>query len=506
MKKITSGFLFLFFTISVLYCQISHDDIEKIDKTVIRAFNTFHPAGLAVAVVKDEQVIYHNGLGFSNAERKELVKTTSLFNIASCTKAFTAASVAMLVDEGKLKWTDKVTDYFPEFRLADDYITRELTVEDLLCHRSGLGTFFGDLLWYNTDYSDEEVMRRIRYEPITRRFGIQYGYQNVMFLVAGKLIEKVSGQTWSEFVTARIFNPLGMNQTKPSNDDLGKDQDIALGHLGLKPLDIYDFNAAKSAAGIYSSADELSIWTILMLNKGIYKGARLVSESSLARIMEPHTIIGASENQKQHGINFYTYGMGWFISDYNGRKIVEHDGGMPGYISKVLLVPSEKISIIILNNGNDFFINSAIRGDLLDILVKGNDFDWISEYSGIKEAYDESEEKDNLERINARVTGTESSHKLADYAGIYRDKSYGDAEVKFTGDRLILTFLPAKTVFTGDLEHWHYDTWKVVFKDEYLTFGLITFSFDEAGKSSGFKIDLPSSDFHFWNLDFRKIK
>lgn len=489
---------------TVLSGQIPEKDIQAIDETVTRAFNVFRPTGLSLAIVSNNEIIYHKAFGYADAEKKEPLTTSSLFNIASCTKAFTAASVAMLVDEGRIRWTDKVTDYFPEFRLADDYITRELTVEDLLCHRSGLGTFYGDLLWYNTDYSDEEVMRRIRYEPITRRFGIQYGYQNVMFLIAGRIIEKVSGQTWSEFVQDRIFNPLGMVQTKPSNDELSEKQDIALGHLNDRIIPVYDFNAAKAAAGIYSNAGELSLWTMMMLEKGIFNGKKLISETSVERLMEPHTIIGTSAFQKQHGINFNTYGMGWYIYDYNGRKIVEHDGGMPGYISKITLVPSMKLSLIILNNGFDQFVNNALKGDLLDILVKGNDFDWISEYSGMSVRYEAAEKISSEVRLESRVPGTKPSHFPEAYTGIFTDRSYGDARVTLENGRLNLTFLPAADVFTGMLEHWHYDTFKVVFRDEFLTYGLVTFSFDEKGKTTGFKIDLPSPDFHFWNLDFRK--
>ncbi|MBK7133495.1 MAG: serine hydrolase [Bacteroidales bacterium] len=504
-KNLTLVVLLVFATCSGLRSQVSKQDLVKIDETVKKAFEVFKPTGLAVAVVKDSAILYHNALGFSDAGLKRPVSTTSLFNIASCSKAFTAACIGILVDEGKVKWTDKVTDYFPEFRLADDYITRQLTIEDLLCHRSGLGTFFGDLLWYNTGYTDEEVMMRMRNEPITRRFGIEFGYQNIMFMIAGDIIEKVTGQTWSEFVDSRIYTPLGMVQTKPSNDELTKDQEIAFGHINNKVLDVYDFNAAKSAAAMYSSVDEMSLWTMMMLNSGKYKGKQIISTGSLTRILEPHTILGASASQKKHGINFYTYGLGWFIYDYNGKKIAEHDGGMPGYISKVTLIPEQKISIIILNNGNDFYINSALIGDLMDILVKGKEFDWIGEYTAIKTRSDSYEETSNRKRIESRVAGTKPSLDQAGYTGIFRDKSYGDAEIKIDGGKLILTFLPSKTVFTGELEHWHYDTFKVVFKDEYLTFGLITFSFDSEGKVTGFKIDLPSGDFHFWNLDFRKV-
>jgi hypothetical protein len=348
-------------------------------------------------------------------------------------------------------------------------------------------------------------MKRMRNEPITRRFGIEFGYQNIMFMIAGDLIQKVSGVTWSEFVESRIFGPLGMLQTRPSNHELSKNQNIAFGHLNNRVMEIYDFNAVKSAAAIYSNVDELSSWTMLLLNDGMYKGHRIISRASLTRIMEPHTIIGASNMQKQHGINFYMYGLGWFIYDYNGKKVVEHDGGMPGYISKVTMVPDQKISIIILNNGNDGFIDNAIRGDILDILVKGKEFDWIGEYSSIKARSEAFEQSSNKQRLESRIIGTKPSLPPEGYTGIFRDKSYGDAEVSLDSGKLRLTFLPAKKVFTGELEHWHYDTYKVVFNDKFLTFGLITFSFNSAGKVTGFKIDLPSNDFHFWNLDFRKI-
>jgi CubicO group peptidase (beta-lactamase class C family) len=506
MKKIiTSVSIFIFSSFLILNAQITKQDLAKIDETVKKAFDVFKPTGLAIAVVKDSVIIYHKALGFSNADINKPLNTTSLFNIASCSKAFTAASIGILVDEGKLKWTDKVTDYFPGFKLADEYITKELTIEDLLCHRSGLGTFFGDLLWYNTTYSDEEVMRRIRYESITRRFGIEFGYQNIMFMIAGDIIQKVTGQSWSEFVESRIYKPLGMIQTRPSNDELSPGQEIALGHLNNKALDVYDFNAAKPAAAMYSSVDELSMWTTLMMNNGTYRGQKIISSNSVNRIMEPHTILGAGNSQKQHGINFYTYGLGWFIFDYNGKKVVEHDGGMPGYISKVTMIPEQKISVIILNNGNDGYVNNALRGDLMDILVKGKEFDWIAEYSAIKTRSDAHEISSDKERLESRIEGTKPSLTPDGYSGTYRDKSYGDAEVTSEGGKLKLTFLPAKTVFTGDLEHWHFDTFKVKFKDEFLTFGLVTFSFDAQGKVTGFKIDLPSGDFHFWNLNFKKV-
>jgi CubicO group peptidase (beta-lactamase class C family) len=507
MKKTTlSFFIIVIVTVTGLYAQVTREDLQKIDQVVIKAFETFKPTGLAVAIVKDSAIIYHKALGFGNADIKKPVNTTSLFNIASCSKAFTAACIGILVDEKKLKWTDKVISYFPEFRLADDYITKELTVEDLLCHRSGLGTFYGDLLWYGSNYTDEDVMKRISNEPITRRFGIEFGYQNIMFMIAGDLIKKVTGQTWSQFVQNRIFTPLGMNETRPSSDELNLSQDIAFGHLNNKKLELFKLVASKPAAAIYSSVDELSKWTILMNQNGSYNGKRLISSSSVNHILEPHTILGASNTQKQNGINFYMYGLGWFLYDYYGKKVAEHDGGMPGYISKVTIIPGDKLSVIILNNGNDGYVNSAVKNDLLEILTQSKDIDWVAEYLNYKTRSDAGEEKTRKARLGSRVSGTSPSLTPDGFTGLFRDKSYGDAEVKMNNGKLQLAFLPSKDIFTGDLEHWHYNTFKVVFKDPYLEYGLVTFDFDSYGKVTGFKIDLPSSDFHFWNLDFRKVK
>lgn len=506
MKKHLSIAIFLCIALSsIVSAQLTTKEIKKIDEAVLKAFEAFKPTGLSVAVVKDTTIVYHKALGYGNKDNNTSATTSSLFNIASCSKAFTAASIGILVDEKKIKWTDKVTQYFPEFRLADPYITKEITVEDLLCHRSGLGTFYGDLLWYCTGYSDEEVRKRITNEPITRRFGIEFGYQNIMFMVAGDIIEKVTGQTWSQFVQARLFTPLGMKESRPSNDELGSNQNIAYGHLNNKKLELYDFNAVKPAASIYSSVDELSNWTIMMMHEGSFRGRQILSPSSVNRILEPHTILGTSASSRKNGINFNTYGLGWVVSDYFGNRIAEHDGGMPGYISKVTMVPEKKISLIILNNSNDGYVNSVIKNDLLEILLATPDADRISEYLGYKQRNEAAEEKSRKERLDSRVTGTSPSLSPEGYTGTFRDKSYGDASVALENGKLILTFLPAQSVFTGTLEHWHYNTFKVQFKDPFLEYGLVTFDFDSNGKVTGFKIDLPSADFHFWNLEFIKI-
>jgi CubicO group peptidase (beta-lactamase class C family) len=497
--------LSLLLALQTLTAQPSRQDLKKIDEIVTNAFSRFGTTGLAVAVVYDSAIVYNQALGFADRSSNRRATTSSLFNIASCTKAFTAAAVAILVDEGKIRYTDKVRDYIPEFRLNDDYISKEMTVEDLLCHRSGLGTFFGDLLWYGTTYTNDEIIKRMQFLPVTRRFGIEYGYQNNMFMIAGEIIERVTGKTWEAFLSERVLSPLSMVQTRPSPDMLIPGQEIAYGHIDNEPLATYMFNATRPAASMYSSTTELANWTIMLLNQGTFRGRKILSPGAVNKLMTPNITLGVSSTQRQRATNFNSYGLGWFIYDHKGTRIVHHDGGMPGYISKVLLVPDKKYSIIILNNGNDGLVNEAIKGDILDVLLKGTDWDWTGEYVAARERSEAASARSMEARAATRKTGTTTSLSPEGYAGLYRDKMYGDAEVRLEGADLILTLLPAAELFTGKLEHWHYNTFKVVFKDKFLTYGLITFSFNSAGAVDGFKIDLPSADFHFWNLDFKKI-
>jgi hypothetical protein len=256
---------------------------------------------------------------------------------------------------------------------------------------------------------------------------------------------------------------------------------------------------------MYSNTSELTNWAMMMINSGSLKGVRILSPAAVNKIMTPAITLGVSQTQRQRETNFNSYGLGWFIYDHKGTRIVHHDGGMPGYISKVLLVPDKKYAVIILNNGNDGYVNEAVKGDILDILLKGTDWDWTGEYIAARERSVAASKRADDARASSRVTGTTPSLPLKDYSGLFRDRMYGDAEVEMDGDKLTLTLLPASEVFTGTLEHWHYNTFKVVFRDKFLTFGLVTFSFNSSGVVEGFKIDLPSADFHFWNLDFKKV-
>jgi CubicO group peptidase (beta-lactamase class C family) len=505
MKKRTLILAVILFASFNLSAQLSKAELKKIDETVQRAFTSFQPVGLSIAIVKDGAIIYKNALGVADNTTGEKLTTAHDFNIASCSKAFTAACIGLLVQEGKLNWSDKVVDILPEFRLADPWITKELTITDLLCHRSGLKTFEGDLLWYETNYPDSLIMAHMRYLPIVQDFRSSFGYQNLMYMVAGEVIRKVSGKDWEVFVQERLLGPLGMIHSKSTFNQLERDQPVAMPHFDAKRIPITLFNSVKPAGAIFSNVEDLALWASMLMNDGQVGDKEILKSSTIRQLFTSRTLLPVSSMNQQNGIHFRSYGLGWFMFDIGGRKIIEHDGGMPGYISKVMLVPEDKIAILILNNGQDGLVNDALKFQLLVEFLKLPAKDWISEYANYKKLNEEGDTKEANERLAKRILGTQPSLPLQSYCGIFNDNSYGKAEVDEQEGQLKLTFLPASEVMTGSLEHWHYNTFKVKFKDETLNYGLVTFDFNSSGEVTGFKIDLPSGDFHFNDLDFRKL-
>lgn len=480
------------------------DPAAQLTELIEASFNTFKPTGLSVAIVKDGQVVLAKGWGSANAETNVPAASSSLYNIASCSKAFTAAAIGLLVEEGKLRWEDKVRDHLPDFQMSDPYITANLTIRDLLCHRSGLGTFDGDLLWYGTDYTDEEIVAHIRHLPIRQEFRSEFGYQNNLYTVAGLVIKKVSGKTWSEFVAERLFKPLEMNSSSPSNDELSPTAQIARGHLDGKVQPIYDYEGGKPAASIYSSVDDLTHWVRMWLDGGKWNGKQILSPATMRTMLSSQTVQGVSPVWQGWGVHFRSYALGWGLMDYAGKKVVEHNGGMPGYISKVMLVPEAGLGIVVLNNGNDGLVNDAIRFKVLDHYFGGGTQDWDKTFKVFADQGNAGQKTETAARLGSRIPNTQPSLPNAAYVGSYFDKTYGEVKVEASGDGLTFTMMPTKELFTGKMEHFHYDTWKVEFRDPFLPFALVSFELGPKADVKGFKIDLPNGDFHFYQLDFKR--
>ncbi|NIR50435.1 serine hydrolase [candidate division KSB1 bacterium] len=482
----------------------NHVNYDNLDHYIEKAVKDFDLTGLTISIVKDGSVTFRKAYGLKDASKNEPMTVRSLFNIASCTKAFTAACLGMLVEEGKIAWQDKVIDYIPEFRLSEPYVTKELNMIDILSHRSGLATFDGDLLWYETDYSNEEIIRRMRHLPLRRDFRSQFGYQNNMFLIAGEIVHEVSDTTWSDFVYERIFNPLDMTDSRTCSEHLTEDQDIAYPHLDGKVRELY-IEDPGPAGSIYSNAEEMSRWITMLLNGGTYQGQRLLNEDTVEQLFAPQTLLNLSSFMKDTGSHFYAYGLGWFLFDYSGRKVAEHGGGMPGYISKVTLVPEENLGFVILTNDMNRLPN-ALRYKILDTFLNEGDKDWAQYYLELKNRREQGEQKRMAERKAKRAKNTQPSLDLSQYTGTYNDQMYGDATVELKDGQLWLTLVPTKDIFVSAMQHWHYDTFRIKFRDEFLPEGFVTFRFDSNGEVTGLKIDLPNPDFHFNNLDFKKVE
>lgn len=479
-------------------------DYQQLDSYIDAAVSNFEIPGLAVGIVKNGEIVLANGYGYANATTKTEVDENTVFGIASCSKAFTAACIAILVDEGRLDWHDHVSAILPYFQLYDPYITRQLTVEDLLCHRSGYETFDGDLLWYGTDYSRKEVVNRFRYRENPYSFREQFGYSNLMYIIAGEVIQEVSGMSWENFVKEKIFDPLGMTTTTTTNTGFNSDMNIAWPHLDGEAMDFINYDNSGPAASINSSVMDLLAWIQLMLTKGALEDTSIFTESQYYKMVSPHTVLNAGRAEKPNGRHFASYGLGWFLYDNQGMKVIHHGGGLPGFHSKVVLVPEDSLGYVILANELGGLVG-AIENKILDYHIGDAEKDWAALYLDYVVKGKEREIKRIAELDSSRIDGTNPSLELIDYTGTFEDKMYGLASVEIVDGALSVKLLPAGELLSSTMAHWHYDTFSIDFADPFLPKGLLNFHLNGYGEADFFTIDVYSPDFHFQKLKFERV-
>ena len=489
------------------------DRLKQIDEYANRVMKDWRVPGFAMAIIKDDAVIFAKGYGVRKLGEATPVDERTLFAIASNTKAFTAAALAVLVDEGKIKWDDPATKYLPGFQLYDPYVTRELTVRDLISHRSGLATFGGDLLWYDSTYGRDEILRRIRYLKPTSSFRSKYGYQNIMFLAAGQIVAAVSGKSWDDFIRERFLNPLGMTTTNTSITAFKSTDNIASPHNELdgrlRVVRYSNVDGVGPAAAINSNVAEMAQWIRLQLGRGKYNGKQFFSPAVAREMWSPQTIIPISEGAEKFNPtrHFNTYGLGWFLSDYQGRKVVSHGGGLDGMISQVAMMPEENLGVVVLSN-SETPLPSIMVNKIFDTFLGVPQRDWSAEFlarSNQAKAEGAAEEK-KLE--DERAKNTKPSLALEQYAGTYTGAMYGDAKVTSENNRLVIR-LVASPNFVGDLEHWQYDTFRVKWRDSVsypFPKGFVTFTLNAKGKVEEMKIDVPNPDFDFKELEFKRVE
>lgn len=504
MKNIRLVFVLLALCFSVSAQPIA-DKIAEIDAYAQTVLKTHGGPGMAMAIVKDDKVAFTKGFGTRELGKDAPVNADTVFAIASNSKAFLTATLAILVDEKKLNWDDKVSKYLPNFDLYDPWVSNELTIRDLVTHRVGLDTFSGDLLWYETTYKPEEILARVKHLKPVSSFRTRYGYQNLMFIAAGQVIEKVSGKKWCDYVKERILDPLGMSRTRCSVNSLPDNAAWPHNESGgkLRVLHRGNVDGSSSAAALNSSVNDLSKWIRTQLGKGKFEGKQIFSEAQAWQLHQPFLSQQVSENawkgnQTRH---FSGVASGWFVYDYYGRKIINHSGGLDGMLSYTVLIPEENAGFVVLTNSESPAFG-VMMSKIRDVLVGAPKRDWNAE--AVEQVKQRKTNADaEIKKVDAtRVANTKPSLKLADYAGTYTDKMYGDITVAEENGKMVLRFLPSPN-FVADLEHWHYDTFVIKWRPSVaynFPRGFVTFTIDRNGKTDEMKIDQPNNDFWFYEL------
>jgi CubicO group peptidase (beta-lactamase class C family) len=479
-----------------------------LDRWVARALQTFEVPGTALAVVKDDQVVVAKGYGVRKLGDPTPVDARTLFGIASNTKAFTAAALGLLVEEHKIEWDAPVLRYLPSFAMWDPFVTRELTVRDLLVHRSGLGLGAGDLLWWPAStYERKEIARRLRFIPPATSFRSAYAYDNVLYLVAGELIEAVSGQPWETFVSSRILAKVGMSGSNVRLSASSAGGNVATTHAPVdgkvRAIKPFDSDNTNPAGGILSSAEDIAKWMRVVLSEGrLPDGSRLFSSATarqLTSIVTPMPIGDPPPELAPLKMNFHGYALGFDVRDYRGQKAVMHTGGLPGFVLRIAMIPALNVGVAVLTNQESGAAFDSIAFRILDHYLGAPAFDWIDGYRRV------------LERMAAAATATEKgaastrnaqskpSLAPAQYAGTYRDAWYGDITIAEESGRLLMRFSHTP-LLVADLEHWQHDTFVARWRDRELRAdAYVTFALNPDGSIDQAKMQAvsPATDFSY---------
>ncbi|MBL4752906.1 MAG: serine hydrolase, partial [Flavobacteriales bacterium] len=424
-------------------CLIAATQIssKEIDVVVERALKAFDVPGIAVAVVKDGKVVHSKGYGLASLNTKKKVDKNTLFGIASNSKAFLTATIAMLVDEGKMDWDDKVTDHIPEFKLYDPYVTADFTIRDLLTHRSGMGLGAGDLMFFpaGNDFTLADIIHNLRYLKQTSPFRSKFDYDNLLYLVAGEVVTRVSGMSWEDFVEERIMKPLGMNRSAATLGRLVDKSNIIDGHVAFdeqkaRVVPSHDLKIGEAAAaGIFSSVADLSKWMICRLNEGKYgkNGEnRLFSEKNHIEMWKPHTNL-AVRNDKYNS-HFNSYALGWQVSDVKGYKQVTHTGGLEGMVTQVTLMPELNLGIVVLTNQQMGVAFVSVTNTIKDAYLGLEVEDWVLKYDTLMAKRSEKNgalEKKVWHDVDSAVTANKGKIDMATFTGKYVDPWLGEIEI-----------------------------------------------------------------------------
>ena len=481
MRSLLLFLLALMLSYVSINAQSLKEQTDTLDQFILEGINKWKPPGLAVTVVKDGEIVFKKAYGVTNINTLQSVDTNTLFGCMSTTKAFVAAGLAILVDDGKLDWDDKVIDYLPEFQLKDPYITREITIRDLLTHRTGIGNT--DYLWSLMTISSDSVLHKMREVENTYSLRSSFIYQNIFYLAAGKVIEKVSGKPWGEFLKERIYLPLGMTNTYPSLKAVKPIKNKAEAHFEIddkiEKIEQMDADAIGPAGAMWSSIDDIGKWIQFLLNEGVKNGDTLISSKNFKELFKPQQIIPSNEFYPTQQItkpHWMTYGLGWFQHDYKGKMVQFHTGSLAGMVAIAGMIPDENVGVYVMGNLDHVELRHAIMYAVFDLFTDGKlSRNWSEDFYTIyhPEKVDEPEPQP--------TPNTTPTFKEKDMIGKYVNLQYG--WLKVYNENNVLKFNFNNTVY-GKLTHWNYDTFQGAFDKTYWGKLMFNFRLDSSGKLS----------------------
>jgi CubicO group peptidase (beta-lactamase class C family) len=460
--------------------------LAEFDRYVAQVARDWKVPGLAVAVVKDDSVVLARGYGVLDLAKPDPVTEHTRFAIGSTTKAMTSAALGMLVDQGKLRWDDRVIDYLPEFRLSDPYVTRELTIRDLLTHRSGLGST--DLLWARADYSLPEMLRRLRFVPPASSFRSQWSYQNVVYAIGGEIIAKVAGMPWEEFIRTRIFAPLGMTESEPLVAGIGGKPNVATPHAELRDtirqVPIRTTDPVAPAGSVWSSVADMAKWMRFILDSGRVGTTRLLSPATFSELVTPQIRAAQATYPALTLVrpHVFSYALGWFVEDYHGETVWMHTGSIDGMSALIGLLPDRKAGIYVLANLDHAELRHALMYRLFDLYLGRSPRDWSADLLAL---FHPPRSPAASAGAQPRPPATPPALPLERYAGSYADSTYGGLEVSYANGALRARFGQEEL---GILEPWDYETFRAVGPPPEASRTMMTFLLDGAGKVASVRV------------------
>ena len=493
MKKL---FTILFLTVSItsLFAQKNKPslqaDITAFDNYVQKTMQDWQIPGMAVAIVKNNEIIFSKGYGVREIGTNKKVDTKTIFVCASTTKAMTAACMGILVDEGKINWSDPVIKYLPQFKLYDPYVTRELTIQDLFLHNSGVGNT--DYLWGDNKLTDDEILAKMQLVKPSYSFRSSFIYQNVFYLVAGKVIEKVSGKAWQLFIKENIFDPLGMQHTKALLKDV-KDDNQAMPHflINNKPtliaMDTAD--AIGPAGSVNSCADDIALWMKCMIDSSKYKNSRLVKPATWQYLLQPKTMVPASEFYPTQSVTkpgFTTYAMGWFQQDYKGHKLNFHTGSLAGAVAIHAQLPDRKFGIYVFENLDHAELRHALMYKAIDLFELGGTTDWSASFKTMYDSLKIANSKKDSANIPAQILTAAPLLKLESYTGVFEDELYGSIKIELVNNELKATL---NNTLHATLSHFHFNTFRTIYTKKQYPADYYNFQLDEHAIVTGLAIN-----------------